>query len=106
MDGCEYFLERDNTYEMGLKGQGRKAICSAIFDYNFADALRYKMSIEVFEKISSKEGAPGLIFNVQEGGGSWNTSREYSDPPKNYDFVFLRYPFTQTYKLHHKINNS
>ena len=67
--------------------------CHVIIRTNFVDALHYQMSVDMFNVAPVEAGFPGLIFNVQERGGSWHMLNNETEfvPAKNYDFVFLRY---------------
>ena len=98
VQGCEYIWEQNEIITLEIKGQSGLSICNAIIDRNFTDVLHYEMSVEMFQEYSSspRNGYPGVIFNVQEGGGSWNNNNTgyYSEPPNNYDFAFLRYLLT------------
>lgn len=94
VQGCVYFREQNESIELGLLGQQGLSICNIIIDKKFKDVLHYEMSVEVFQEYSSSQyGFPGVIFNVQEGRGSWDNTEASSKPPNNYDFAFLRYLF-------------
>ena len=91
VEGCTDIRQRDSMIDLVMVNSGSRSVCNVIIDNRFVEVLRYSMSVEILRKETSP-GTSGLVFNVQEGGGSWNNSgHSYSDTPKNYDFVTLRY---------------
>ena len=91
VDGCSDLRQRDNGMELAMLRIGVASVCTVIIDGGFVDALRYEMSVDILRNLTSP-GTSGLVFNVQEGGRSWNnTDYSSSNPPINYDFVLMRY---------------
>ena len=100
-----------NTIVLGSSGHPqlhqdywkRLQMCIAIIENKFSDVLRFQMSVEILHDDLMEQdtkwndrpkGYPGLVFNVQEGGGSFRKSEEIFRTPLNYDFVYLRYVIT------------
>ena len=91
VEGCTGLRQRDNGMELEMVRNGDASVCTVIIEGSFVDVLRYAMSVDILRNRNSA-GTSGLIFNVQEGGRSWNsTDYSSSETPMNYDFVIMRY---------------